>query len=267
MNKVLYLFCLTTASAMPVMDVELLPGFSPLFMYPFQGFNAILSWVPAKEYQDLSTDNHLMNTEALMQRVFFHELIVEKIMHSAAVFPMSFVTLFSSTASLEESISKHQTFISSCLENINQKDEYAIRVFMKQDQAVESLVSAQMKENESSWASYSPGVKYLKKQQLHKEVQSHLNQYLDRWLDEVLDLFHLHSSHFKNRENSPQSSDTHGTSILHWAFLIPQAMSSLFREQVDFMNVKYNSSGLHFALTGPWPAYSFCTLQSIEVPQ
>lgn len=264
MNKALYLFCLTPASALPMMEDELLPSFSPLFIHPFQTFNAILSWVPAIEYQDQSVDSNLINAEEFMKRVFFHELVVEKIMRDETVFPIGFGTLFSSIASLEEQILTHETFIASCLTNLNQKDEYAVRVYLNQDTALERLLSTMLHERESSWASSSPGVQYLKKQQLHNEIQRNLNQHLGGMLDEVLSMFQRHATDFKSRENTAQSSDIHGTSILHWAFLIPRSVSSIFKEHVDLMNAKYDPFGLHFVLTGPWPAYSFCTLQSVE---
>ncbi len=264
MNKALYLFCLTHASGVAVVDDELLPNFSPLFIHPFQDFNAMLSWVPAEEYRDQSTDDQLISTELLMERVFFHETIVERIMRNASVFPVRFSTLFSSLSSLEEQISKHQPFISSCLTNMDQKDEYAIRVYLNQDKALESLLSTMLAEKESAWASYSLGVKYLKKQQLHNEVQRNLNQYLSSMLNEVLGKFQRHASDFKNRDSTPQASEIYGTSILHWAFLIPREVSVQFKEHVDQMNEQYNSFGLHFALTGAWPAYSFCALQTIE---
>lgn len=264
MNKALYLFCLTRASSLPKMEDELLPNFSPLFIHPFQAFNAILSWVPEKEYQEQSVDSNLINTEVFLQRIFFHERVVEKIMCDDAVFPIGFGTLFSSIASLEEQILTHQTFITSCLTNLNQKEEYAVRVYLHQDKALESLLSTMLQERESSWASSSSGVQYLKKQQLHNEIQRNLNQHLGGMLDEVLSIFHGYATDFKNRKNTAQASDIHGTSIFHWAFLIPRGGSLLFKEQVELMNDKYNLFGLHFVLTGPWPAYSFCSLQAVE---
>lgn len=262
MNKAIYLFCLTHASELPVMEDESLMRFSPLFIHSFGEFNAVLSLVPEDEYLDQPMDSSLIDTEALMQRVFFHESIVELIMHSAAVFPVRFGTLFSSLASLEEQILKHQLFIAASLMAMNQKDEYAIRVYLNQDKAQAHLLSTLLQEREASWASCAQGVRYLKKQQLHNEVQSKLNQYLSDVLDDVLKELQLHAADFKNRESTTQLCEINGTSILNWAFLMKRALNVTFSEHVSQLNIQYNGYGLHFNLTGPWPAYSFCALLS-----
>ena len=264
MNQAIYLFCLTNASELPaVTGDESLTRFSPLFLHSFGEFNAVLSWVPEDEYLNQSVDSNATDTEALMQQVFFHESIVERIMHSAAVFPVRFGTLFSSLTSLEEQILKYQTFIAASLAAMNQKDEYAIRVYLNQDKAQAHLLATLLQEREASWASCAQGVRYLKQQQLHNEVKNQLNQYLSDLLDDVLNELQLHSSDFKNRDSTTQLCEVNGTSILNWAFLMKREANATFSEFISQLNTQYNGHGLHFSLTGPWPAYSFCALNPV----
>jgi hypothetical protein len=52
--------------------------------------------------------------------------------------------------------------------------------------------------------------------------------------------------------------------VLNWAFLVPQGAVADFQKQVEHVNARRTPSGLTFAVSGPWPPFSFCPTLETE---
>jgi hypothetical protein len=52
--------------------------------------------------------------------------------------------------------------------------------------------------------------------------------------------------------------------VLNWAFLVSQGAVADFQKQVEHVNAHRTPSGLTFAVSGPWPPFSFCPTLEAE---
>ena len=55
----------------------------------------------------------------------------------------------------------------------------------------------------------------------------------------------------------------HGEMVLNGAYLVPDARSQAFADLIEQLNRDLDESS-HLELNGPWPPYSFATLESTE---
>src|SRR3990167_4637373 len=244
-----YLFCLTTEKDLTVVTEEMVPNYGRLYLQSFANFNAVLSWITVDEkYSDQS--------EELMQRVFYHERVLEQLMQNAAVFPVRFGTLFSSLDKFNDEIIKNKVVIESCLAKIDQHNEWSVKIFLDEELALNNFVETRQQKQAELLVGLAPGIKYLKQQQLCHEPRRCFNhtQYFQPIYDFISEEFTSHAIEYKNRLTTTQQLVSNNKiAVMNWAFLIPKTVKQIFLESIiNSINTQYEPVGIYATLTGPW---------------
>ena len=104
----------------------------------------------------------------------------------------------------------------------------------------------------------SAGRNYLQKKRMEADARERTNQWLRAACQKAAGELQQRASAFRerplwNRGEPGEPSEV----ILNWAFLVPGSGEADFRQLVSELDERHRASGLSFALSGPWPPYSF----------
>ena len=225
---------------------------------------AVLSRVSRSEFCGPTGDKNLQDLAWLAPRACRHEAVLEQVMRLGPVLPARFGTLFSSTASVESFMQKHEAAIARFLERVGGQEEWAVKGFLDQARA-EAEWLARRRSEEPCPSGSSPGVTYLQEQSARIQARQALDVRLAEACDDLLNQLNPLASEIVPRgilaRETPEAAREW---VLNWALLLPTAAVADFRGRIERANAEQNPGGLAFEVSGPWPPYSFCPVLEAE---
>ncbi len=243
-NRAYYLYCLTPAgSALTLNDTG-------VFVWACDGISAVLSETSREDFCGDGAEARLEDLAWLAPRVFRHEAVVEEVMGQSPVLPARFATLFSTLDSLRCFILGHRESITGFFAHLGDKREWAVKGLLDRTLASHGAPSPPLQ------PVASPGKNYLQKKRT--EANAGERQWLRAACEKAAGELEQQASAFRERPlwNGGESSEPSEV-ILNWAFLVPGGGEADFRRMVSELDERHRVSGLSFALSGPWPPYSF----------
>jgi hypothetical protein len=223
-----------------------------------------LSQVSRSEFCGPTGETNLQDLAWLAARACRHQAVLEQVMRLGPVLPARFGTLFSSPASLEGFMRKHEAAIVQFLERVGGQEEWAVKGFFDQARAEAEWLARRRSEEPGPTAS-SPGMAYLQEQSLRIQAKQALDDRLAEACDDLLnELKPLASEIVPRRILAHETPDAAREMVLNWALLLPAAAAADFRGRLERANAEQNLGGLAFEVTGPWPPYSFCPVLEAE---
>jgi hypothetical protein len=271
-NNVLYVYGFTqaglapeaAAAAMPQAEVSegLLGGGIDESHPPFFRRNGsvagVVSRVSRSEFCGPTGEKNLQDLAWLAVRACRHQAVLERVMRLGPVLPARFGTLFSSLASLEGFLRKHETAIARFLQRVGSQQEWAVKGFLDQARAETQWLARRRSEKPGPSGS-SPGAAYLREQTLRLEAKQALDDQLAEACDALLhELNPLASEIVPRRVLARETQHAAREMVLNWALLLPAAAAADFRGRIERANAEQQPAGLALEVSGPWPPYSFC---------
>jgi len=238
-------------------------GVDPSF-WCHAGLAAIVSRVARDEFCGPVAESNLQDLAWVSPRALRHQAVLERVMAVAPILPARFGTLFSSLDAISQLMQRQRESIADFLSRTACHEEWAVKGLLDRAQAEAGLWSQKQAGKERPQIS-APGLAYLLEQQARRKAKEELEEVLAVACSTLLDeLTTLASEACSRPVRSPETTGGELQMISNWAFLVPRLAAAPFQEQVEQANVKQSLPGLTFAVSGPWPPYSFCPALSLE---
>jgi hypothetical protein len=131
--------------------------------------------------------------------------------------------------------------------------------------APDAVVFDKPKNTAETLAILSPGIRYFKERQIRagaeKELFSRVKSVCSAVAGELSDI----AANSRQRKIVNLSKRTNeNQTVVNWAFPVDRSIVRDFLTRVEAANSKYNTGGLFFGCSGPWPPYSFCPSLEME---
>jgi hypothetical protein len=234
----------------------------------FQGNGSVagvVSRVSRSEFCGPTGEKNLQDLAWLAARACRHQAVLEQAMRLGPVLPTRFGTLFSSPASLESFLRKHEAAIARFLERMGRQEEWAVKGFLDPGRAETQWLARRRPEKPGASGS-SPGVAYLQEQNLRLQAKQALDDRLAEASEGLLnELYPLASEIVPRRILARETPGAAREMVLNWALLLPAGAGADFRGRIERANAEQNPGGLAFEVSGPWPPYSFCPVLEAEL--
>ncbi len=228
------------------------------------GLAAIVSIVSRDEWCGAAAEANLQELAWVAPRSLRHEAVLEAATRSAPVFPARFGSLFSSSAALGRLMERHHETIGGFLERVGRQQEWAVKGILDRARA-EAELGAPHQAAVTGKAALSPGLAYLFEQQSRRKAKEDLEEKLAAACNSLLERLHPLASEARSRPVlSGECAAAPEEMISNWAFLVPPRAVAEFQQRVQQGNSDASLPGLTFAISGPWPPYSFCPPLSPE---
>ncbi len=258
-SEAIYLYCIARSDLLQLIEGTGVDGKNPLFLQKFSDIVAVISMVPLEEFCGTSAESRMKDLSWVGPRVCCHEEVVEQAMRHSSVLPARFGTIFSSLESLDKLLNINQGAISRFLDQVADKEEWAVKVMLNRAKAKENLFSISHARAAEYLAALSPGMRYFQEQRIRSEVEKELMGWLREICRRISNYLCLYASDFCERRTLPRSdTESDMEMVLNWAFLVPRSAVPDFHARISRENEDFAHQGLLFQLSGPWPPYSFC---------
>jgi hypothetical protein len=223
---------------------------APLEVVEHRDLQAVVCSVDLEEFGEDRLKEHLEDMDWLEEVARTHHEVVYAVSEMCAVAPMRLVTICSDDVSVRSRSESLYTQLSEALNRVEGRREWSVKVFATRPSPPEAI-------DEGRPAS---GAAYLqRKREQAAQRRSTGDQHL-READEIHQT--LARSVVATRVLQPQDPRLTGraeTMILNGAYLVPAEETDGFRALVSRL-AELNPS-LQIELNGPWPPYSFATLE------
>jgi hypothetical protein len=185
-----------------------------------------------------------------------HEHVIESVMKSHTIIPMSFGTVFRTDDDIKEVLRSIYPSLKDVLEQMSGKVEFGLKVTWDRDQIVEEL----KRQDEEIHRFHLEITKkhlqstYLARMQLGRMIDKALVETSSQYVREIYEA--LRNVCVASRDNKPIGEKM----IMNAAFLIERQRETEFDAAVNRVAKRFGNR-LNFRYTGPWPPYNFVNIR------
>ena len=185
-----------------------------------------------------------------------HEHVIETVMKTNTIIPMSFGTVFRTDDDIREVLKSIHSSLKDVLKQMAGKVEFGLKVTWDRDRVVEEL----KRENEEIHRFQHELTRkhlqstYFARMQLGRMIDKALSERAADVVREIYDT--LRGVCVASRDNKPIGDKM----IMNAAFLIQKERETEFDEAVNRIAQKFGDR-LNFKYTGPWPPYNFVNIR------
>jgi hypothetical protein len=185
-----------------------------------------------------------------------HEHVIETVMKSHTIIPMSFGTVFRTDDDIREVLKSIYASLKDVLKQMAGKVEFGLKVNWDRDQVVEELKreDEELRHFHQEITRKHLQSTYFARMQLGRMVEKALAERASQYVREIYE--ELRSCCVASRDNKPIGDKM----IMNAAFLIQRERETEFDEAVNRIARKYGDR-LNFKYTGPWPPYNFVNIR------
>ncbi len=185
-----------------------------------------------------------------------HEHVIETVMKSYTIIPMSFGTVFRTDDDIREVLKSIYPSLKDVLNQMGGKLEFGLKVTWDRDQIIEEL----KQEDEEIGRFHMEIVRkhlqstYLARMQLGRMIDKAMAEQSSQYVREIYEA--LRGVCVASRDNQPIGDKM----IMNAAFLVERKREAEFDGVVNKIAKKYGKR-LKFKYTGPWPPYNFVNIR------
>ena len=185
-----------------------------------------------------------------------HEHVIETVMKTNTIIPMSFGTVFRTDEDIREVLKSIYMSLKDVLKQMEGKVEFGLKVTWDRDQVIDEL----KREHDEIHRFHQEITRkhlqstYLARMQLGRMIDKALAERSAQYVREIYDA--LRSVCVASRDNKPIGDKM----IMNAAFLIQRDNENEFDSAVNKVAKKFGDR-LNFKYTGPWPPYNFVNIR------
>jgi len=215
-----------------------------VYTISYKDISAVVSDTPLKEY------------EANEENTLTHMSVIQRVMQEYTVLPLRFCTIFKGDDGLRRTLARIYDESKAELGRLKDKVEVGVKVLWHPKVASEHIrkTSDRVKELEKDMEGKTPGIAYLLKIKLDEAMKDELNRRSEDYSRTIYE-------ELKSHTVDSRESRLVGHMILNGAFLLNKNQIENFKGATERLNRKYESYGLEFIFSGPWPPYNFVTIR------
>jgi|GEM_PF-438458 len=177
------------------------------------------------------------------------------------VIPIKFGVIFNTNERLAHVISGQSAAIRAAFDRIRAKQEWSVKLFLKDNQKFKDQVREQSKlfrEKKNALAALPAGMAYFMEEEFNGELESECSRMLDEEAMKTFDelkTFAAEATLVKILDNKLTGRSER--MILNSAYLVANIHLPKFEKEVSKMRGKLAKRGFLLEQGGPWPAYHF----------
>ena len=185
-----------------------------------------------------------------------HEHVIETVMKTYTIIPMSFGTVFRTDNDIREVLQEHLLVFEGCASSDVGKLEFGLKVNWDRDRIIEDI-----KQDDEEIRQFHQEIirkhlqsTYLARMQLGRMIDKALAERSIGYVREIYEA--LRGVCVASRDNQPIGDKM----IMNAAFLVEREREPEFDDAVNSIAKKYGQR-LKFKYTGPWPPYNFVNIR------
>jgi gas vesicle protein GvpL/GvpF len=252
---VCYLYGVVLADRLPLLNGVVGVGDAPLSFVDADGLVGVVADVARQDF--IPPDAERADAAWLERAVRAHESVLERCLHPGPVLPMRFATTVRNDVDVRALLREHQIEFTAALERLLGHREWGVKALLADPAALAQCVLRirdDLAARDRELAGQSPGAAYLARKRLNGEIALAGD---DLIADVAMAAYERLAAVAGDARlltgSQPRAERVH----LNAAYLVAEAGEAAFEAIVAELDLEHAKLGLHYELTGPWPAYNF----------
>lgn len=214
---------------------------------------AVASDVAEDEFGESALRRNLEDVDWLNSTARTHNQGVEAVAEEAAVVPMGLATVFYGDDRVRACLAERAELFGELLDQVAGRTEWGVKAYAE-------LTAAEEREPAGMAGTGRPGATYLRRVRERRDTAERAKQDAVRQAGEVhAALAGLAAQARTHRPQSRELAGYRGVMVLNGAYLVDGTRDEEFTGAVHELAREHTA--LRLELTGPWPPYSFATVQ------
>lgn len=229
-----------------------------------EDYHVAMKFVSPDEFTEENLKKNFANLSWIETNAREHIDIITSIMKYRAVIPFKFGTIFKSEESLEQFIKDYSPSLAENFEAIQGKEEWSVKVYCDKKTLGKQVpeFSGDVSILEEQILKSSPGKAFLLKRKkaelIEQEVEKLMKINGQKCFDEYKKICEaVRVNNLLPRELTERDDDM----ILNTTLFINKQNIKDFIHTANLQQEKYQSLGFSFEVTGPWPPFSFVSIE------
>jgi hypothetical protein len=259
--SVTYLYgCVPPATRLP--DGGLLGvGDREVALLPADGFEAVIASLPDSEFAGAALERNCGDVDWMAAQGLRHEQVIAWFVDHASVLPSRFLTLFSSTDALQESIGRDSPRIREALTRFDGLREWDLKIGYDATRLEEHLgeVSGEIRRLDQEIEQATPGKAFLLTKKRQDLARTEGRAAARRLAHELLAALDPAATEVARLALTADDTPV----VLNAALLIPRTREDTAMELANREALRLARLGIAVWYTGPWAPYRFLDAENV----
>jgi gas vesicle protein GvpL/GvpF len=241
----------------PVIGLSTGVAGEPLRTVEAGGLVAVVGSVPLADFGDEALRRNLEDIDWLARVARTHDEVVNAVAGAGPAVPLRLATVYLDDERVELVLRRREADFERTLRRVAGRTEWGVKALLDAAPPEREPVTS------GSGASERPGVAYLQRKRRQSETRERGERYAAETAAHIHAVLTEHA--VDARQHRPQSRQLSGISvpmILNAAYLVDNVSERQFARLVAALDAENES--IRLELTGPWPPYSFSSLEEID---
>ncbi|MGH2734189.1 MAG: GvpL/GvpF family gas vesicle protein [Actinomycetota bacterium] len=257
-----YVYCVTEAAA-PEPE---LPGVDPehhVGAVTHDGLKALVSEVPLSQFGAATLPDNLNDLAWLEDKAQAHQRVQQATVERTPMVPLRFCTIYASRERVGEMLAEHGGRLRAALAEVSDKSEWGVKLLYRPYDVARALAQARpdLRSLVAVEDTEAEGAAYINSRRLERATEEAVVERahsVARGTHERLAGFAVDAS-VGGTQDKRLTKDERAMA-LNAAYFVPDSGREAFFGVVDELAIETRADGFSLELTGPWPPYSFVTI-------
>ncbi|HYI10308.1 MAG TPA: GvpL/GvpF family gas vesicle protein [Thermoanaerobaculia bacterium] len=253
----IYVYAVTRDAVTP--DAEAVDGSRRFGTAKAGNLAAVFTPVDAEAFSQEVIDKRAGDLEWLGAIGYRHQSVMTELMKQTAIIPLRAFTLFSGEEAVRTYLTENSALLDKTLQRLDGKQEWTLRIELDPSKWSDAITArvASLRDLQQEIDTAAPGRAFLLKKKLGDE-KKRASQAAEDDLVAELEREVLGRLQCESVAESRQRRDGAFPQI---TVLINRDEESVLQELQTTLNARYDAEGVTLALLGPWPAYTFASIE------
>ena len=260
MSKALYLYCIVDSPEEFKIDLLGIDNEHQPYIISFHDVGVLVSQVYLKEYGQEELERKVRDLEWLQKKADRHEAVIERVMETNTVIPVTFGTIFKKVDKLKAVVTESLSEVREIFKLVEGHEEWGLKLYCDFSQLEDNIseLSPEIKELEEKLEDSDEGTAYFLKRRLEIELDKELEDRAFEVADKVYKQLSALATEFHlNEILDLEISEVSKPMLLNSVYLVNKEKLADFLLKLKELEKKYYDFGFYFYYSGPWPPYNF----------
>lgn len=234
---------------------------APVVVAPSGDFGALISRVSGGNYSGDALERNSGDVSWISPRAMAHDRVLTWAQEHGGVIPLPMFTLWRSDDALAKEIRKRAAALRRVFARVEGADEFGVRVHRRDSDMLKNIddLDPELARLRGEATAASPGQRYLLERKIADQGKQAIRAVSQRLAREVFDALRPIARQAVALPLVPEKGARapEATLVLNGAFLVDRSRLNDFRAALGEHVRSYQSRGLTFDFSGPWPPYNF----------
>lgn len=228
----------------------------PLEVVEHNGLVAVVSTVDLDEFGEDGLRQHLEDLQWLEEVARRHDAVIQAVAASGPTAPLRLATICLDDAGVRARLDEWHHALLQALDRVEGRFEWSVKAFSHPEEVEAEVSDAGAATSTGKGA----GLAYLQRKRDLTERRLHAEERAIELADEIHTALSQHSVASRRLPSQdPRLTGYTGQMTLNGAYLVPAEEGDAFAAAAQSLGERHPEA--HLVIGGPWPPYSFATLE------